>query len=143
MEKNAKNFAKLIFSKSIFTRVKVNLLEGACRLTEGDRVNRFVARDPYRDYSLGNMAFELSTVLRVSPEVIKQYSMKAMTDWEIQHSKPIANIFAMSKDEQRIAVENIIENLNRYIKPIVESEKRLDKYKVSAVDHYMEFFSKF
>jgi len=120
-----------------------NKLEGAFRLSENQRINRFVARDPSRDYSLGNMAFDLSTVLRVSPEVIKQYSMKAMSDWEIQHSKPIANIFTMSKDEQRIAVENIIENLNRYIKPIVESEKRLDKYKVTATEHYMEFFSKF
>ena len=101
-------------------------------LTEKN-VFRFISHEfRYREYE--QMLQDMSAKASISPELVRKYTKKALTNWEKKSGQDVLTLFTTTPTQRRWEIDKMIADLRDHLRPIVFSQKKLDQVMEIATD---------
>lgn len=83
--------------------------------------------DRYDSFLFEKMASKIAHEARISPTIVKEYSKRAIKEWEKKTGQIFTNLVKMSSLDRSENVYHILSDLRHSLEPYVPSVKTLDK----------------
>ena len=96
-------------------------------------ITRFVSHE-FRFREFEQMLQDISAKARISPELVRKYTKKALTGWEKKTGKDVLTLFTTTPTQRRWEIDKMVADLRDHLRPIVFSRKKLDQVMEIATD---------
>ncbi len=89
---------------------------------------RFKAKSiPSINYSIERMSRKISTEAKCSVELVKRMGELAINEWQAESGIPVRNLFVLDWEKRADHMNQILYNFKVNMRPLIMSEKRLNK----------------
>ena len=92
----------------------------------GGEVIRFVPKS-YQKVEYEKMFEKISECARLSVTLIKNYTERALFDWELSSGQEITALFSFTVDKRVKEIHQIGHYLKNYLEPILDSSKTINR----------------